>query len=125
MRIAERNSVPDGRYYVEWYRTRNLGVPGFKTALGGSAPYSHNEILGADRCAEEAQHASQICSLARPVAFRSSAQAGSQPGPNTVLHNAVMGVQFLKRHAREGIARGLRWPEEIFEEDFERFFEAS
>ena len=53
-------------------------------------------------------------------------------GANTVLHNAVIVAQFLKRHGRGGITRELQLPERITslpkeyrEEDLGRFFEAS
>ena len=52
-------------------------------------------------------------------------------GANTVLHNAVIVAQFLKRHGRGGITRELQLPERITflpkeyrEEDLGRFFEA-
>jgi len=34
-------------------------------------------------------------------------------GANTVLHNAVIVAQFLKRHSRNGITRELQLPERI------------
>jgi len=53
-------------------------------------------------------------------------------GANTVLHNAIIVAQFLKRHGRGGITRELQLPERITslpkeyrEEDLGRFFEAS
>ena len=52
-------------------------------------------------------------------------------GANTVLHNAVIVAQFLKRHGRNGITRELQLPERITslpkeyrEEDLCQFFEA-
>jgi integrase len=52
-------------------------------------------------------------------------------GANTILHNAVIVAQFLKRHGRNGITRELQLPERITllpkeyrEEDLGRFFEA-
>ena len=52
-------------------------------------------------------------------------------GSNTVLHNAVIVAQFLKRHGRGGITRELQLPERITslpkeyrEEDLARFFAA-
>ena len=52
-------------------------------------------------------------------------------GANTVLHNAVIVAQFLKRHGRNGITRELQLPERITslpkeyrEDDLEQFFEA-
>ena len=52
-------------------------------------------------------------------------------GANTVLHNAVIVAQFLKRHGRNGITRELQLPERITslpkeyrEEDLGRFFAA-
>jgi DNA-binding ferritin-like protein (Dps family) len=51
-------------------------------------------------------------------------------GANTVLHNAVIVAQFLKRHGRNGITRELQLPERISslpkeyrEADLGRFFE--
>ena len=34
-------------------------------------------------------------------------------GSNTILHNAVIIAQFLKRHGRSGITRELQLPERI------------
>jgi hypothetical protein len=52
-------------------------------------------------------------------------------GANTVLHNAVIIAQFLKRHGRSGITRELQLPERITslpkeyrEEELPRFFAA-
>lgn len=52
-------------------------------------------------------------------------------GANTILHNAVIVAQFLKRHGRNGVLRQLQLPERITslpkeyrEEDLARFFEA-
>jgi integrase len=52
-------------------------------------------------------------------------------GANTVLHNAVIIAQFLKRHGRSGITRELQLPERITslpkeyrEEELARFFAA-
>jgi integrase len=52
-------------------------------------------------------------------------------GANTVLHNAVIVAQFLKRHGRSGITRELQLPERITslpkeyrDEDLGRFFDA-
>ena len=52
-------------------------------------------------------------------------------GANTVLHNAVIVAQFLKRHPRNGITRELQLPERITslpkeyrEQDLARFFDA-
>ncbi len=52
-------------------------------------------------------------------------------GANTVLHNAVIIAQFLKRQGRSGITRELQLPERITslpkeyrEEDLARFFNA-
>jgi len=52
-------------------------------------------------------------------------------GANTVLHNAVIVAQFLKRHGRSGITRELQLPERVTslpkeyrEDDLGQFFEA-
>lgn len=52
-------------------------------------------------------------------------------GANTVLHNAIIIAQFLKRHGRAGITRELQLPERITslpkeyrDEDLARFFTA-
>jgi integrase/recombinase XerD len=52
-------------------------------------------------------------------------------GANTVLHNAVIVAQFLKRHGRNGITRELQLPERVTslpkeyrENDLGQFFEA-
>ena len=51
-------------------------------------------------------------------------------GSNTILHNAVIVAQFLKRHGRSGITRELQLPERITplvkvyrHEELARFFE--
>jgi integrase len=133
---------------------RKLGVPGFETAGEATKkPPLHNAIAQyleqIDALKKPNTHRKYEAVLNRFGEFfrdRSSIDAISgedltrfvvalkrdhKLGANTVLHNAVIIAQFLKRHGRNGITREMQLPERITslpkeyrEEDLGRFFES-
>jgi hypothetical protein len=133
---------------------RKLGIPGFETA-GETVkkPALHVAItkyLEQIEAAQKAQHSSQYAAVLNRFGefFRDrgwiDAISGDDLtrfvvtlkkdhglGSNTILHNAVIVAQFLKRHGRSGITKELPLPERITplvkiyrHEELARFFAA-
>jgi integrase/recombinase XerD len=133
---------------------RQLGVPGFETA--GETPKKPALHVAIKKYLEQIQalkkpntHRKYEAVLERFLGFfrdRESTDAISEEdltsfvvalkrehglSANTILHNAVIIAQFLKRHGRGGVTRELQLPERITslpkeyrEEDLGRFFAA-
>src|SRR5271165_4972927 len=129
------NAIADGRYHVEWYaggtrrrvsagvtaaqalevqrrkhhelEGRKLGIPGFETAGEMvKKPALHVAIT---------KYLEQIDALTGDdlMRFVVTLKKDHGLGSNTILHNAVIVAQFLKRHGRSGITKELPLPERI------------
>jgi integrase len=134
---------------------RRLGIPGFETA--GEEPKKPALHVAVRKYLSEVEtlrkpntYRKYECALERFIEFFKDHQTIDQIssddltsyiialkkdhslGANTILHNAVIVAQFLKRLGRQGVTKGLQLPERITplpreyrEADLAKFFKAA
>src|ERR1700682_2653354 len=120
------NAIADGRYYVEWY----VGGTRRRVSAGVTAAQAlevqrrkHHELEGRklgieavlNRFGEFFRDCVSIDAISGDdlTRFVVTLKKDYGLGSNTILHNAVIVAQFLKRHGRSGITRELSLPERI------------